>query len=364
MNILNKIHGFGSFLEAEEELVGVFRQEFSYALSHIVVHGVLWWGWAWVVWFFFPFKLMPVWIGLYLAGIVHTLGTLLWWYYNAVILTNMNLIIVDWKKPFEKHVTRIDYWNLDEIVVQKQGIGSFMYHYGNLVFRKLSDGEPITYKRIGNPHRIATIIDDFKEKMVHDRNFSTDSGIRDLLSQVIGRHVESDEGFVPPTLKNRLNGNFGKASGGFLGALGAVLFSKSRQNDNDNEREGDLALINKDVHHYRTHWTDYLPWRKQRTIKTEKKTTEEGIMPTDPSAYVTPAKPETQNDKIVHHHHYYAHGENKNTPEQKMYTEKKNQPITVSRFTRTEIEKQDHTNIHEKKLDDSGGIALHLDKKY
>ena len=185
--------GFGGILHEDEKILRVFRKTFFRSLQKIVGIGILAGGAAFWAWFFLPtdYWILPLLICL--AGFGKISSIFYDWYRNVALITDLNIIIVDWPKPFQRMATRIDYWNVDEIQVEKIGVGAFFHNYGTLHFQKVNGGELIAFKDVAHPHRTAALIEQFKEDMV-DLKQKTESGaLKEILSELVQTHV-SDTG--------------------------------------------------------------------------------------------------------------------------------------------------------------------------
>lgn len=190
---IDKNHlGFGSILQDEEIIVDVFRKKKSYLVSRMLFWGTLFSVIAGCIRWINPDKLFYIWIGVFIIGTLQLLNLYLWWHMNALLMTNASLIKVTWLKFMEKTTSRIDYWDIDEIEVIQKGLSAIMYHFGDIHITKVSGAEPTSFGPLSNPQEIADTIADFKEQVVHNKQFTEDAGIKDLLTQLISRHVETN----------------------------------------------------------------------------------------------------------------------------------------------------------------------------
>lgn len=195
--------GFGGYLDDSEDVVHVFRPmgNFVFAKSLLLAiatgaaaYALYMWNPAW--WY--------VWGAPIVLGGVKVFQMFLQWYFHAIVLTTANVLFTYWKGPFHKHSSRVDYWDLDEIEVERKGVRAFLYNFGSLTFVKTSGGKQTTFDMIRRPHKKAKIIESFREEMVHHKNFHQDSALRDLMSELLARHVDTNgvSGDVP-TLKTK-----------------------------------------------------------------------------------------------------------------------------------------------------------------
>ncbi len=181
--------GFRSILEDDEIIVDVFRRPLFFTLSKIIFRTVFWGGLAAIIWFFYPTKLFYVWAGISAFGIWKILGVYCLWHFNCILMTNENIILIEWPKLFHRKFARIDYWNIDEIGVERLGLKSFAANYGTVFFAKVNGGSLLRFTKANRPNYVARTIEAFREKMVDSKNFTEESALKNLLSQMVQTHV-------------------------------------------------------------------------------------------------------------------------------------------------------------------------------
>lgn len=185
--------GFGDILEDEEEVVEkVYRR----MLFRMIMRELIWFsafiygGGLWSFWFFRG----SIWAYIGYAAIAYGLYRMFYtyahWYLNAIVMTSHNLIFVKWEKFFHRKTVRLDYWNLDEIEVERTGLSSYMYHYGTLHFYKANGGELYSFTQCHAPNRAAREIESYREKLVDNKNFTEESTLKGILSGMVQRHID------------------------------------------------------------------------------------------------------------------------------------------------------------------------------
>ncbi len=182
--------GFGAMLEDDEIIENVFRRPFFFALSKIVFRITLWGGIAATVCFFYPTQLFYLWIGIAILAAWKALGAYCFWHFNGILMTNENIILVEWPELFHRKFTRIDYWNIDEVGVERLGIKSFAANFGTIFFAKVNGGELLRFTKANRPNYVARTIEAYREKMVDSKNFTEESALKNLLSQMVQTHVD------------------------------------------------------------------------------------------------------------------------------------------------------------------------------
>ncbi len=191
MKIKWRNFGFGAFLEEGEDVVYIFHPLLVIAFSKMCTRLALWGSGAFLVWFLFPTKLFYVWTGLAGFAIYRGISALIYWYINAILITNDGIIFVNWPSLFVKKFRRIDWFNLDQVAVEKVGIKAFAGNFGSLMFMKMGgDIEEVKYMR--RPHKVARMIERHRAKMSDDKNFTEESALKELLSQLVMSHVDKN----------------------------------------------------------------------------------------------------------------------------------------------------------------------------
>jgi uncharacterized protein YheU (UPF0270 family) len=146
-----------------------------------------------VFWFFFrsygEINLAYLWKSVAAFAGYKILGVFFNWYYNAIVMTNESLIFVNWKKLFHRSFVRIDFHNLDEIEVETKGIKSFILNYGILKFQKINGGGEVIFSNANHPSWTSKVIEKYREEIIDNKNFTEESALKNLLSQMVQRHV-------------------------------------------------------------------------------------------------------------------------------------------------------------------------------
>ncbi|MCF7812740.1 hypothetical protein K9M59_04080 [Candidatus Gracilibacteria bacterium] len=186
--------GFYSLLNDQELIEKIYRKECTTTFSKLVMWGFLYGGITFVLWFVFHgTQFYPLWIVMLLLTFYKLYKVFLHWYMNAILVTTENIVFVEWENFFKTRSSRIDYWNLDEIQVVRVGIRSFLSNYGDLFFMKAGGAELHSFKRVSRPNKTAREIEAYRESQVDAKNFTEESALKELISNLVQRHV-GDQG--------------------------------------------------------------------------------------------------------------------------------------------------------------------------
>lgn len=189
MKILHKI-AFDSFLEEDEVIEAVFRRPFLFMFTKVILWALVFGVVGFLVRFFVPpIKGVSAWWFVAGLGGFKGLSVFCFWYVNAILMTNESVLFIDWPSAFEKRNKRLDFSNLDSVAVEKKGVHSFFMNFGTLIFEKTGGGEPIEIEKINTPSKVVRIIELYKERKIDEKNFTEESALKDLLSQMVQTHV-------------------------------------------------------------------------------------------------------------------------------------------------------------------------------
>ncbi len=186
-----KNFGFGAFLEEDEYVVEVFRLPAAFMIGKFMIRFVGWMSLAGVVFFFFPTKLLYVWLALAAFALYRSGAAFFHWYVNSVLMTNEGVILVEWPTMFVKKYTRLEWFNLDQVSVERIGVQSFLGNYGTLIFMKMG-GDEMEVKNINRPHYVARTIEAYREKAMDEKNFTEESTLKGLISQLVLTHTQKN----------------------------------------------------------------------------------------------------------------------------------------------------------------------------
>ena len=199
MNLKNL--GFNDFLEEDEIVNNVFHHTFSSFFSRIIrnifIFGVL----GWLIYFYLnnyhydytqANKYNWVFLIPLLIGIIRIFKIFMEWYANAILMTNESLVFAEFIHLFDRKITRIDYWDLDDVELEKKGVSDYIGNRGDLIFTKVSGGKPISFERINSPRKIIKKIRKHKSLMLDEKNFTEESALKDLLSKLVQTHVRKE----------------------------------------------------------------------------------------------------------------------------------------------------------------------------
>jgi len=179
---------FGPYLEAGEKIFRVFhRHPFVMLpdLMRVSFFGII----------------LP--IGLYLLFPNLVLFSLLWmfisfirivylifnWFHDAIIISDVSLIHVNWNGFFDRASARLEYNQIDGTSSEIRGFRRTIFNYGNIT---VSGGRGLTLKDAINPRKVEKIIMMYQEKLTTNQHLKDANVLKTLLTTMLRHHAKAE----------------------------------------------------------------------------------------------------------------------------------------------------------------------------
>ncbi|PIR66460.1 MAG: hypothetical protein COU51_03835 [Parcubacteria group bacterium CG10_big_fil_rev_8_21_14_0_10_36_14] len=147
-------------LKEGEEVLLVVRQT-PIVYSTAILFGLLFF----LLPFFFLFPLfswgkigMVIFFILLGGAIFFTLYQLIDWYFNCGIVTNVRVIDIDQKGLFNRIVSEVPYYKIDDVSYNIKGIKQSMFRYGNVVVAIRGYRSSVTLRNVAKPAMIQELV--------------------------------------------------------------------------------------------------------------------------------------------------------------------------------------------------------------
>ncbi len=147
-------------------------------------------GWLLPIIFIFMFPaglwLFGVWL---LFGFFSFIYTVINWYFDAVLVTNLGLIDLDWRGFFDKTTKRIDFESIESAECIQTGFWATVLNFGDLVISTEVHhlGLPYTADPQGAEHAILHA----KEHAEKEHSLESEEVLREVLSEIVANHIRS-----------------------------------------------------------------------------------------------------------------------------------------------------------------------------
>jgi hypothetical protein len=184
---------FAPYLEEGEKVHKIFHRHAFVLIPDMV--RVLFFGVAIPLFLFYLFPaFMPffaLWIFITLIRMVYILFN---WYHDALLVTNVSLISVQWNGFFDRMSSRLEYNQIDSTSSEIRGFRRTLFNYGNVSIQHGS-GIPIVLKDAVNPKSVEKQIMMYQDKFVGEQSLKDSDTLKNLLATMLKHHAKT--GGVP-----------------------------------------------------------------------------------------------------------------------------------------------------------------------
>lgn len=101
----------------------------------------------------------------YLLVLIITFEGFLYWYFNVYIVTDKNIIDIDFHSLLFKTIDAAPLRNVEDTSSSMGGIMSSIFHYGNVVIQTAGATKNIDFHAVPRPHQVADFILDETHKI-------------------------------------------------------------------------------------------------------------------------------------------------------------------------------------------------------
>lgn len=125
------------------------------------------------------------WLGI---GLFYTVFAFLDWYMDAWLLTDVSIIELQWDGFFSQRSSRLDYYSIETINYDVQGVIQSMLGCGKLTLIKYS-GTPLVIEQVDEPEVASHWITRIKNENQASRSTQSTESMKDLLAEVISDRI-------------------------------------------------------------------------------------------------------------------------------------------------------------------------------
>jgi len=153
----------------KEEVIEVIHRHWFNILSHfflLVIFSFLLIASPLILTVFFP-DLLSSEQGLFFLFLENTFfifiwlfGFLLWidYYFDVWIITNERIIDIEQKGLFNRHVSELNFSNIQDVTITVEGIIPTMLNYGEVFIQTAAEQERFRFHMVPDPYRIKDVI--------------------------------------------------------------------------------------------------------------------------------------------------------------------------------------------------------------
>ena len=182
-----KLKGYQKYLEEGENIERVIHHNYDEIvepLSSIIILFIA----LPILGLLFTEHLSFLWLAILSVGIFKSLKLLLFWYFNCLLVTNLNLVDIKWKHLFEKASERIDYSQVESFSYEISGILNTLFNIGDIHITKLS-GEEYLLKGIHKPQYFCNLLNKIQLDKAKQEIYKDHSQLKEVLTKVVQSHI-------------------------------------------------------------------------------------------------------------------------------------------------------------------------------
>jgi len=178
---------FRKYLEGEEQLHEVIHHHMDSILKPFTLN-FLFLVCAPVFGFISLPNLSFIWITLIAVGLLRLCTKMYTWYYNALLITDMNVINIEWDGMFRMSSERFDYSQIETFAFEISGVFNTLNNIGTITIVKLS-GNSREIDGIYNPKKAAHILMEYQEKFAKTHLHKEHESLKNMITKMLQRHI-------------------------------------------------------------------------------------------------------------------------------------------------------------------------------
>ncbi len=178
---------FQSYLEDGESIHLIFQEHFFRILKQLTINIV--------VFFILPFtvievvpKLNFIALPIILIGLWRCFYQSISWYFNSIVITNLNIVVISWNGFFDRSAQRIEYNQIESFSYQITGFLNTIIDRGTLNITKNS-GTNIPIENMYQTKKKTQILTQVQDQFMTNHQTRQSGAIKDLLTGMLEKHI-------------------------------------------------------------------------------------------------------------------------------------------------------------------------------
>ena len=168
------------FYAIHHHVITIFKPIFKTILFYLLPASFLWW--------LFP-SFSFVWIIWWATGLFKIISIILAWYFNALLVTNLNLVNIEWAGLFNRQAYRIEYSQIESFSYSVTGIINTIFNFGDITIDK-SSGNQVEIKGAFKPKQKAQLLTKIQDQMVNLQLRKDHDGLKGVLTSLLRSHIQ------------------------------------------------------------------------------------------------------------------------------------------------------------------------------
>lgn len=178
---------FRKYLEEDEQIFEVIHHHLDSILKPFAINFLILIC-APVAGFILLPNLSFVWLAAMIIGAVRLSSKVYTWYFNALLITDHNIINIEWDGLFRMLSERVDYSQIETVSYEIAGVFNTLNNIGTIYIVKLS-GNAKEIIGIYNPKKAAHVLMEYQEKFAKTNLYKEHENLKSMLSRVLQRHI-------------------------------------------------------------------------------------------------------------------------------------------------------------------------------
>ncbi len=180
---------FAPYLEADEKVLDIFHRHPFVMLRSLL--RVLFFSFALPLFVYFLFPNFLILCALVmLIGFIRMIYVVFNWYHDALLVTNVSLLAVQWNGFFHKSSSRLEYQMVEGTASEIKGFRRTIFNYGTVSIQ--GGGSPMVLKDAIDPKKVEKKIMMYQEKFVAHQNVKDSNTLKTLLTTMIRQHAQTE----------------------------------------------------------------------------------------------------------------------------------------------------------------------------
>lgn len=124
-----------------------------------------------------------------LIGFLKIASILLGWYFNALLVTNLNLLDIEWKGLFNRQANRVEYSQIESFSYSVTGVINTIFNFGDITIEK-SSGNQVVIKGAFKPKQKSQLLTKIQDQMVNSQLRKDHEGLKGVLTNLLRSHIQ------------------------------------------------------------------------------------------------------------------------------------------------------------------------------
>jgi len=189
MKGVNRISAFffNSYLEDGETIAVILHKHIITLLQPLIVNSVIFFILPATIWIVAPKLALPAFI-IILIGTWRLFYKTIAWYFNTLLVTNLNLVDITWNGFFERSATRVEYNQIESFSYAISGFLSTILNMGDVIIAKNS-GTEVPIPHLYRPKKKTQILTQLQDQFMTNHQQRQSGAIKDLLTSMLEQHI-------------------------------------------------------------------------------------------------------------------------------------------------------------------------------